>query len=177
MEKETTVQNGSTAPRRITLVRQCDDALLAFGHGHAKAMLGLRIAFQVISAAIVVFFGMTMGTLVGVSGAPAFFETAFAGLTLQTTSPAFFDGTVAAVVLLLVAYGALTLLMVPGSRILGDAAALFVLFFSLAIPMYQFSDVVAPVAMVYAIWFVHRVALGTIVFRYRKLTSVMRQGA
>lgn len=177
MEKETTVQSGPSAPQRIALVRRCDDALLAFGRGHTKVMLGLRIAFQAISAAIVVFFGMTMGTLIGVSGAPAFFETAFAGLALQTTSPAFFNGTVAAVVLLLVAYGALTLLMVSASRILCDAAALFALYFSLTIQMYQFPDVVAPVALVYALWFVHRVVLGTIVFRYRKLTNAAYQSA
>ncbi|WP_281655113.1 hypothetical protein [Eggerthella sinensis] len=176
MEKETAVQRGSAAPR-VSLLHRCDDTLLSLGRKHAKVMLGVRIAFRAVSAALVVFFGMTMLTLVGVAGMPAFFEAAFSGLTLQMTSPAFFNGTVAAVVLLLVAYGALTLLMVSASRILCDAAALFTLFFSLTIPMYQFPDVVAPVALVYALWFVHRVVLGTVVFRYRKLTIAAHQGA
>lgn len=173
MEKGTTTAQGSAASaQRIPLMKKLDDALVSFGEGHAKVMLGLRIAFQVISAAIVVFFGMSLFTLAGIAGFSAFIDTAFAGLTLQTTNPAFFNGTVASLVLLLVAYGALTLLMVSPARLLGDAAALYCLFFSLTVPLYQFSQLVAPVAVVYAIWVVHRVVLGTIVFRYRKLTAV-----
>ena len=148
MEKETAVQEASRPPLREPLMHRWDHALLEFGQGHAKVMVGLRIAFQAISAAIVAFFGASMVSLMGLAGAPAFFETAFAGLTLQVTSPAFFNGTTAAVVLLLVVYGALTLLMVSASRIVGDVAALFTVFFSTTVPLYQFPDVVAPVAVV-----------------------------
>lgn len=177
MGKDSTAQSAPKPLLRLSAASRFDDALFSFGQRHERLMFGLRIAFQAISAGLVVFFGMSMVTLVGVAGAPAFFETAFAGLTLQATSPLFFNGTTAVIVLLLVLYGALTLLMVSPSRILCDAAALYTLFFSMTVPMYQLPDVVAPAGVVYAIWLVHRLVLGTVVFRYQKLTTAARSNA
>ena len=174
MERESAAGSRTAKQGRVPLFGRLDRLLLDFGAGHAKTMRILRMSYQVISLAIAVYFGVSMFKLIGVAGALAFFETAFAGMTLQVASPAFYNGTAAAVVLLLVAYGLLTAALLPAARILCDAAVLYGFFFSLTVPLYQFSEVVTPLAVVYAIWIVHRLVLGTVVFRYRKLACAVR---
>lgn len=174
MEGEQTVRTDSTQTGRVSLCGRCDAGLLAFGAGHPRLMLAARVIFQVASAAIAVFFGMALMQMVGVAGPQAFLDTAFAGLTLQTDSLAYANGTAAIVTLLMVLYGVFTCLFLGKARVFGDLAALYCLFFSLTLPVNQFEKIVAPALAVYLIWLLHRVVLGTIVFRYRALSAGRR---
>lgn len=174
MEGEQMVQTDSTQMGRVSLRGRCDEGFLAFGESHARLMLAARIVFQVASAAIAVFFGMALMQMVGVAGPEAFFKTAFAGLTLQTDALAYANGAVAIVTLLMVLYGIFTCLFFGKARVFGDLAALYCLFFSLTLPVNQFEKIVAPALAVYLIWLLHRVVLGTIVFRFRALSAGRR---
>lgn len=164
-------KNEEPKAHELSLIKRADTKLLSFGSSHPKVIKIIRITYQVISAIIVLYFGYILFKLINVAGAGSFFETAFAGLSLQTESLSFFNGATASVVLLLVCYGLLSLLLISKARILCDAAALYVLFFSLTIPLYQFPEIAAPTMVIYLIWVVHRFLLGTVVFRYQKLVN------
>lgn len=174
MESEQTIQSASAQPGKFSPRQRFDFALLSFGRTHAKLMIACQVLFQISAAGIAVFFGMSLVAMLGVAGPAAFLQTAFAGLTLQTGNLAYSNGAAAIVVLLMTLYGVLTCFLVSKGRILCDIAVLYCLFFSLTLPVFQFEILVAPAMAVYAIWFVHRVVLGTVVFRYRKLQAENR---
>lgn len=165
------VAKGSGAPCASTIAGKLDAKLLAFGQSHEKLMSILDIAYRVIGLAIALVFGYFASKIAGVLGFQGFMETAFAGLGLQTAAFNFYNGTVTSVVLLLIVFGLLSAFMISPARIICDAAALYTLFFASIMPVDQFSAVVAPIAVVYAIWIVQRLLLGTIVFRYRKISN------
>lgn len=158
----------STARTICTPLATLDAALVTFGKTHEWIMLALRGVYQIAGLVIAIAFASIAGKLDGVLGFQGFIETAFAGLGLQTSAFGFYNGTVTCVVLLLIAYGVLSVFLVSPARILCDAAALYALFFSSTLPVYQFEAVAAPLAAIWVIWILHRFVLGTVVFRYHK---------
>ena len=162
-------QEATRKPPALLRPSAClNQAIATFGNAHPKIMVGLEAAYRIIGLATAIWFGVIANSIIGAIGFPGFLETAFTGLSLQTTALGFYNGTVTSVVHLLVVYGALCALMVPAARFLCDAAALYTLFFSVTLPVYQFPIVAAPLAVVFSLWVIQRLVLGTIVLRYRR---------
>lgn len=171
MDKKGLTRITKSPLRGFSVFKGMDRWLVGMQESRPRIMVGLQLAYQALSATILIWFGVMTFKLMGVAGGTAFLSTAFAGLALQTTNPAFFNGTVACVLLLMMAYGLLSLCLVSGSRVLCDAAALYCLFFSQTVSLYQLEAVTVPAFVIFLIWAVHRLVLGTIIFHSRKVSA------
>lgn len=128
-----------------------------------------QLLFQLSAIVGLIFFGTKMFDMIGVAGPGAFLETAFSGLIFDYSSFAFTNGTIAIVVLLLFTYSLLSVFLISPSRILCDAAFLLTLFYSANLYAWAFEKLVLPVTAIVLIWALHRLVLGTLVYRFKKL--------
>lgn len=168
--KDTCTQEERLKGGPCQLSGKLNDAIRKAGQKRPKLMNGLKIAFQVMSAALALFFGSVVLSFIGIAGVPAFLNTAFVGLTFQTGNFAFGNGPVAIVALLFFLYAILTFFMLPGSRFIGDLGVVYTVIFSMIDPMFLWIDyLIAPVLFIYIGWLIHRVVLGTVAFRYRAI--------
>jgi hypothetical protein len=129
----------------------------------------LQLTFQALALVGLVFFAFKSFTIIKVIGFGHFMEDVFSGLTLQVNTLSFSNGTITVIVFLLALYFLLSLFLLSSSRILCDIAALYCLFFAATMHSWAFADLIVPIATIYAVWVVHRLLLGTCVYRYKRI--------
>jgi hypothetical protein len=139
-----------------------------------KLLFSLFWGFRIFGLAIMVFYGLTLMRLIGAGGAISFLEAVFAGVSFNTGSIHFYNGTVACVILLMVLYGLFGALGLKSSLFLCDLAAIYTLIYQ-SLHIIQFNTLLSPVYLLFLIWILHRLLWGSI-FLYRKNTIRITAG-
>jgi hypothetical protein len=140
--------------------------------GRRNVALIVKYVWQALGVAILVYFGMLLFKLVGVTSFGEYIRAFFAGLTFKANTLEFYNGTVAVVAGLMVVYGALSALSFTKAVYICDLGIIYTLLYS-SMHLNQFTQILAPLGLLYAIWIIHRMLLASVVLYYKKTKEPM----